>query len=102
MADNGNELFRIFKSQFIDGTKIVRIRTASDLSETSFETAMCQYIDNFSETPDAFIVSNEDYTIALKIAKDSGRQLLVSSIPFIKEDAWALAGKAGIVWSPGA
>ena len=91
-----------FQEILCPGVKIKRVRTDADLSGASFEWAVEQYVKEFSETPDIFVVNPNELGSALEIVKHSGLEFRVITVPLILIDAWCLCGEKGIVWSPGA
>ena len=91
-----------FQSIFCPGVVIRRIRTDSDLSLTSLNWLVDEYIKELGESPDILLVNSKDLSDAKQIVPMLGYEMRIISVPLFKVDSWAIAGSKGVFWSPGA
>ena len=87
---------------FIDGYSFLRVPIACDLCMAGYEGAFQQYLDEFGESPDVLLVPSDAIELATSIVTSSGKAMQIIAATILKPYAWALCGKRGCVWSPGA
>lgn len=91
-----------FQSIFCPGVVIRRIRTDSDLSLTSLNWLVDEYIKELGESPDILLVNSKELSDAKQIVPMLGYEMRIIAVPLLSDDSWVIAGPKGVFWSPGA
>lgn len=82
--------------------RLTRLSVPADLSEWAVEEAIGLLKRKWGEAPEILFCSMPDLPWATPVAEKFSVRLVPFPAEVFNEDTWALIGKTGIVWSPGA
>lgn len=85
------------------GETFVPLSTPSDLTIMSLQEAIRLFILQWQEWPVTLMVSSENYVNSMPML-DLAQKLYMGTIAIsgFPQDAWAVSGPKGVVYSPGA
>lgn len=86
----------------VNGFEALKILTNCDISITGLKSACEQFTSEFHNSPRYLLIDPHNYDVALACTLAIGWGMTVLSAPIINENSWAIVGKEGCIWSPGA
>jgi len=103
IIENKEDIDQFIQSVLGLEVKIRKIRVDADVAPGSLNSIMEQYISEFGEPPEMLLVNTKDLSRAKEVVREINNHLLmVVEVSLFQDWTWAIAGKKGVFWSPGA